>query len=352
MIISHNKTAALFIDKNYRIYRHMILIFLLLCMTLSFVWYIPSTEVPVYYKMIGWGIYFVLFTGSSYHFIYRVVPALLKGKIATYVSMISMYTIFLIAGVISVQYLIMKMDTEYMNTVNILLIIVNIAAFIFIMCFLFLGITALLLVKERMHSDMKKAELESSILQSELKLLKNQVNPHFLFNMLNNANMLLKKDHRQASKVLFKLEDLLRYQINDNKKEKVNLGDEITFIGDYLNLEKIRRDNFDYSIQETGYCKYLELPPFLFIVFVENAVKHNADNENRSYVYLTFRYMDNKLEFTCKNSKPTCFQQKNNIGGLGLGNIRRRLQLLYPGKHQLTINDEELKYTVKLSIEL
>lgn len=118
-------------------------------------------------------------------------------------------------------------------------------------------------------------ELESTTLQSELTFLKNQINPHFLFNMLNNANVLIKRNPEEASKVLFKLEDLLRYQINDSSRERVSLASDIRFLNDYLNLEKIRRDNFQFTLRQEGEVDSIWIQPLLFIPFVENAVKHS-----------------------------------------------------------------------------
>ena len=115
-------------------------------------------------------------------------------------------------------------------------------------------------------------ELERSKTLTELEQLKNQINPHFLFNMLNNANVLTKKDPEKASQVLMKLSDLLRYQLYDSSRDKVLLTSDIHFLEDFLNLEKVRRDNFDYMISKEGNLSGVFIPPLLFISFVENAV--------------------------------------------------------------------------------
>ena len=189
-------------------------------------------------------------------------------------------------------------------------------------------------------------------LQSELKFLKKQINPHFLFNMLNNANVLIRKNPKEASRVLFRLKDLLRYQINDSTKEKVSLNSEIQFLSDFLNLEKVRRDNFEYLIMKEGKMEQFWLPPLLFIPFVENAVKHNPDTENKSFVYLSFEVTDDRLIFRCQNSKPAIAPERAEVGGLGLKNIKRRLELLFPGNHSLEIQEDEKTYTVNLHLIL
>jgi len=139
--------------------------------------------------------------------------------------------------------------------------------------------------------------------------------------------------------------------LNDSTKDEVSLTSEIHFLTDFLNLEKIRRDRFEYVISKEGDISGVNVPPLLFITFVENAVKHNSDSENLSYVNLSFKVHNRKLEFICENSKPLAIV-KNKDGGLGLRNIKRRLELLFPDRYNLDIIDEELKYTVKLVLLL
>lgn len=123
------------------------------------------------------------------------------------------------------------------------------------------GVTAVLLFRNWIRSDQAISELQSATLQTELDLLKNQINPHFLFNMLNNANVLLKREPKEASTVLFKLEDLLRYQMEESEKEKIKLSSDIHFLKDYLQLEKIRRDDFEFCIFENGNLEKTLIPP-------------------------------------------------------------------------------------------
>ena len=194
-------------------------------------------------------------------------------------------------------------------------------------------------------------KLESTTLQSELKFLKNQINPHFLFNMLNNANVLIKRNPEEASKVLFKLEDLLRYQINDSSRERVSLASDIRFLNDYLNLEKIRRDHFQFTVEQEGDIDSIWIQPLLFIPFVENAVKHSFDSEHPSSVHLSFKVEENRLEFRCENST-LAVAVSNKVGGIGLANIQRRLGLLYPDRYELEQIENENRYIVILCITL
>jgi LytS/YehU family sensor histidine kinase len=198
----------------------------------------------------------------------------------------------------------------------------------------------------RLIHDLKLAKTNT-----ELEQLKNQINPHFLFNMLNNANVLIEDDPKKASQVLMKLSDLLRYQLYDSSRDKVLLTSEIHFLEDFLNLEKVRRDNFNFLISKEGELNGVQVPPLLFISFVENAVKHNNDSTKSSYVNLFFDIRHTELFFKCINSKPAV-KAITKSGGLGLDNIKRRLELLFPSSHDLIIADNPETYCATLTLTL
>lgn len=198
-------------------------------------------------------------------------------------------------------------------------------------------------------------ELDKVTLNMELTVLKNQINPHFLFNMLNNVNMLVKADPEKASLIILKLSDFLRYQLYDNNEEQTILKAEVDFLSNFLNLEKIRRDDFnffvDFNLAET---KNIWVPPNLFTTFVENAIKHSFDtNDGPTYVHISFAIEGQRLVFSCVNSlSEDEFEVKTEIGGLGLANIRRRLTLLYGDKYQLNMGKNAKKYIVELNIPI
>jgi LytS/YehU family sensor histidine kinase len=191
-------------------------------------------------------------------------------------------------------------------------------------------------------------ELQQSNLKTELEQLKSQVNPHFLFNTLNNLLVLMKTNPDKAAQVLLGLSDLLHYQLYDSAKEKISLAKDIEFISNLLELEKLRKDDFEYTIQSEGLPKDIMLPPFLFIPFVENAIKHGASTIGHSYLRVAFGVSNGQLLFTAENSKPLV--KNRAVGGIGLKNIQRRLQLLYPQTHSLQITDGTDKYSVRLTL--
>jgi len=188
-------------------------------------------------------------------------------------------------------------------------------------------------------------------MNAELEQLQNQINPHFLFNMLNNILALIHENSKQAAIILREMSDMLKYQFDVSVKKVVLLSDDIKFLTDYLNLEKIRRDHFEFSIATDNNVEHKNVPPLLFIPFVENAVKYSADAVNMSYLRLYFGATDEKLIFSCHNSKSLKPYKKNEYSGLGLFNIRRRLDLLYRDNYSLNIQEEEKSYKIQLEIK-
>jgi LytS/YehU family sensor histidine kinase len=228
---------------------------------------------------------------------------------------------------------------------------INFFTFSFMIMMLIVASAAVKIFQQWIADAQLIYELELAKTNAELEQLKNQINPHFLFNMLNNANVLIEDDPKKASQVLVKLSDLLRYQLYDSSRDKVLLTSEIHFLEDFLNLEKVRRDNFNFLISKEGELSGVQVPPLLFISFVENAVKHNNDSAKSSYLNLYFDMRHNELFFKCINSKPAV-RAVSKSGGLGLANIKRRLELLFPSSHALKIEDDPETYCVTLFLDL
>lgn len=217
---------------------------------------------------------------------------------------------------------------------------------------IFLGATAGYKVFKKWIKDTQRLnDLEKAQLQEELNNLKNQVNPHFLFNTLNNLNTLVQTDQHKASQVILGLSDVLRYQIYDSSKEKILLSKDLAMLEQFLMLEKIRRDNFKFEIITEGEPTGILIPPLLFINFIDNAIKHGADTREPSFCKLKFTMLPGKLIFDCCNSKPSIITKKES-GGFGLNNIKRRLELLYGKSFLLVFNDEPNLYSTKLTIPL
>lgn len=217
--------------------------------------------------------------------------------------------------------------------------------------------TTIRLLQKWTNDNKRITELDNLTLNMELRELRNQINPHFLFNMLNNVKALIRTDPEKASTVIVKLSEFLRYQLYENNEEKTLLTSEIEFLSNFINLEKIRRENFSVEIKTATDKKILNtifIPPNLFTTFVENAIKHSVEiNDNPSFVLINVEIKDKNLLFVCTNSRNPNYSISNgNYGGLGLANIKRRLELLYQDRFDLKIHSTNQEYTVNLSIPI
>ena len=216
----------------------------------------------------------------------------------------------------------------------------------------FVGATTGLQVFRRWASDLRRiSELETRQLREELTQLKNQINPHFLFNTLNNLEVLTRKDPDKASQILFALSDILRYQLHESDRESVVLTCDIENIRQILTLETVRRDQFTVAITVGESLDRLTVAPFLFMPFVENAIKHSATSSGPSFIRLCFAKENGQLVFCAENSKPA-WSVAAPVGGLGLKNSCRRLQLLYPNRHTLTLTSTDGHYSARLVIDV
>ncbi|WP_116788613.1 sensor histidine kinase [Flavobacterium psychrotrophum] len=211
---------------------------------------------------------------------------------------------------------------------------------------------------ERWKTDNQRiTELSNLTLSMELSELRNQINPHFLFNMLNGIKALVRSNPEKATMVIMKLSEFLRYQLYDNNEPGTPLRSEINFLSNFMDLEKLRRDNLSVNITSMADPKLLGtllIPPNLFTTFAENAVKHSVDiSDSPSYICMSVEVKGERLEFTCRNSKSVDYVAPGEgSSGLGLPNIKRRLSLLYGTGYRLDISTTEKEYTVILNIPI
>jgi two-component system, LytTR family, sensor kinase len=200
-----------------------------------------------------------------------------------------------------------------------------------------------------------KKELESQNLQSELKLLKSQINPHFLFNTLNSLYALTLKKSDLAPEIVLKLSEMMRYMLYECNEKEVNLEKEINYMKNYLELEKLRHGaKMDISLEIEGEATDQKVAPLLLMPFIENSFKHGINNQlNTGFVNLHMKILDDRVIMDLKNSKapsmPKIRDKKS--GGIGLNNVKRRLQILYPKHHELKIEESPFDYKVQLSLQ-
>lgn len=207
--------------------------------------------------------------------------------------------------------------------------------------------------REYQQKQARLIKVENEQLKTELKLLKAQVNPHFLFNTLSNLyGLIIQHKDQQAGEVTLKLSDLMRYLLQSSKAEKVKLSEEIQFLKDYLALEKIRlSQNADIQFSVSGVEQDVPVAPLLFIPLVENAFKHGLQSlTSDCYAHFTLARQGNEVFFEAKNS---IGEHLNEVpSGTGLDNLKKRLELIYPQKHILEVEEEKAHFKVSLQISV
>ncbi|MFN8240667.1 MAG: histidine kinase [Bacteroidales bacterium] len=202
--------------------------------------------------------------------------------------------------------------------------------------------------------DERKAAEEKQIRdnQFELELLKAQLNPHFFFNTLNNIYSLVLKKSDEAPAALMKMSEIMRYMLYESRTQKVALSKELEYLEDYLELQKLRFSDpgyIDYSVR--GELAEHDVPPMMLLSFVENAFKHGKRRVTNPGIIIRVEATPRVFNFMVMNFiiEDVPLDSKGR-GGIGLKNIKRRLELIYPGSHDLTIINKDGKYTVNLNI--
>lgn len=204
-------------------------------------------------------------------------------------------------------------------------------------------------VRYTQYKQLEQKELLLQNRQAELSFLRSQVNPHFLFNSLNNIYALVYEGSSQALPAIAGLSDLLRYMLYDST-EKVPLKKEWEYIVKYIELQKLRFDQpIQVNLHVGGPMDEVEIPPLLLIPFVENAFKHGDFSGNDDHLAITLYVTSLKINFHCFNRKGKG-GSKDAGGGIGLVNVKRRLNLLYPDKHLLHIEDKPDTFTVTIEL--
>lgn len=213
---------------------------------------------------------------------------------------------------------------------------------------------ALRMLKDWYLKEDEKIAILRENAKAELQLLKAQIQPHFLFNTLNNIYSFTLAGHSQAAILADRLSGMMDYMSREGEKEFVPLEKEIQLIKDYISLEKVRYDDrLDLHVSITGDYRHKLIAPLLMIPFAENCFKHGAGVvRGKQWVLLRIHAAGRTLQFELSNSKSPHNLPASSKQGIGLANVEKRLQLIYPGRHTLLIEAEEQVYRVRLSLTL
>ncbi|PXV62328.1 histidine kinase [Dysgonomonas alginatilytica] len=324
-------------DSKYRIFRHVLLIFFVLvviCFNQTYITYQPSL------KALGSKLYLLAFITTVayivivYFNLYVLVPKLLlKKKYVSYITALSALVLLLVIAINAQEYIaytlldIPHVRSSYLNYVTLLDGISNFT--INMLCIS--GGSMVVLLKYWMENEQVVNQLRNEQMQSEVEQLKDQINPQFLFNILNRASTLTKTDPKLASDMLLKLSHLLRYQLYDCSRDKVLLSSEITFLTNYLDLEKLYFDKFDYSISSQGDVHRVFVSPMLFTPFVQSTINRIQTLDIESFMHLHFKADDDTVYFTYDLSNNKMLIDDSEFSG-----IKQRLNLLYNSNYDLT----------------
>lgn len=222
---------------------------------------------------------------------------------------------------------------------------------LFVSCvFVFLS-TILKFIIDWFTNEKIKTNLENEKLISELAFLKSQINPHFLFNSLNNIYSLAYQKSQKTPEAVMKLSEIMRYMLYESNEATVKLDDEIRYLENYIELQKLRfKDKAYIKFEVEGETADKRITPLVLISFVENAFKHGVATDKDNPITIALNVTDDKLFFQVKNLKSN--QNKDQTGGIGLQNVKRRLDLLYKGEYRLHIEDNEAIYNCELYLDL
>ena len=211
-------------------------------------------------------------------------------------------------------------------------------------------------LKQWAKSELRQTQLQANQLSTEIRFLKSQINPHFLFNTLNNLfSMAQAKENDELADGILKLSGMMRYMLYDSNEDRVPLGKEIAYLQECITLNKLRYADEEVLVKfdHPGNAADVNIAPMLFIPFVENAFKHGVAIGQRATIYITIAVSGQMLIFDCVNSDYSFIKKMEmQINGIGLENVKRRLELVYPGKHRLMIKNESGKFMVNLEIDL
>jgi two-component system, LytTR family, sensor kinase len=205
------------------------------------------------------------------------------------------------------------------------------------------------------HNKMQKRLLEIARekAETELNFLKAQINPHFLFNSLNAVYFLIDKNNTEARNALHTFSDMLRHQLYGAGEEKIAIEKELRYLQDYIGLQKLRIENCIVRLDVEPSLSSFSIEPFLLLPFVENSFKHlsHFSNGQTNEVSIALAKQNGEMEFTVSNTTEND-RAKEGEGGIGLANVKRRLELLYPKKHQLQIQEDDGWFRVNLKLKL
>jgi sensor histidine kinase YesM len=324
-------------------------------LTLVFYFYDDAFSINLVEKSIITNLFFAV---AVYCNLYLLIPRFLKQKM--YIFYIFWLIVLITATSLILQLLFLFPLRNVLGIDSFTAFNINLHSAYFFSTLLFVGITSFLkLIKDWLSMqdiNLKLVTIEQQKLEAELKTLKGQLNPHFLFNSLNNIYSLALIKSDKVPQLILKLSDLMRHIIYDSKEKYILLEKELDFVNNFIGLQKLRvSDKTKINYKIVGDIPSAKIAPLLFEPFIDNAFKHGLPGtDNSDYIHITFNF-ENKdsLLFTIENNYEELYIQKKASSGIGLNNVKKRLELLYPrGNYKLTILKKDRVHSVVLKLKL
>jgi len=200
--------------------------------------------------------------------------------------------------------------------------------------------------------EQQRLNLEKQNYASELALLRSQINPHFLFNTLNNINALIAKDSDKSYRSVLKLSEIMRYMLYEAKNEFVPLNNEISYLNSFIGLLSLRLDDPEFiKLSIKGQVDHVMVAPMLLVPFIENAFKHGEKEAPSPGILISLEISDNMIIYEVINYLSVRQKISDPTSGIGIQNLKRRLELIYPGNHSLTAFTEGERYIARLTLK-
>ncbi|MEE4198522.1 MAG: histidine kinase [Bacteroidales bacterium] len=323
-----------------------------LCAWFFFFFYYKRYSKVNSYTLVASIINLVVALATVYTFNYYLIPKILlknqrtKFMAFAFVAMVMFFYIQLLLTLFLVVKLLYAEQRLFPEMIDVMMLFFNLFFVVFVA-------VAIKFYQWWSEKDYREQKVQKEKVETELQMLKTQINPHFLFNTLNSIYVLAMKKSEQTANIVMKLSDILDYILYRINTPKIALSNEIRIIKNYIELEKVRfAERVDLSFVSNIPSKELYIPPMLIIPFVENAFKHGvAKSMERSWIKIVIGEAGDMLDIVVSNSK-TQHSEKNKPGGIGLENVRKRLDLLFHDRYRLAIREQSNRYDLFLSIPI
>ena len=353
IFLKNNFFLQFLIADRFRIYRHIVA-----CSSLL-LFFILGRQWGDYEGMIDywdWIEKWLGITATFYLNMYVLIPRFFfKGKLATYIILLTLWVLFMLGSTYYLNFVLWKdymIGKEIKMASKTPISIILLSTLVYVVPFIMTS-TLIKILQVWVKNSERMQELERQANESELQALRSQIQPHFLFNMLNSINVLVHINSEKASYTITKLSDFLRHLLYQSHEERVFLSSELRFLADYLSLEAMRRDDFTYELTyNEKNVQGIQIPPNILLILAENAVKHSIDSLAPTYIYMKCENKEGWLHFSVRNSVPLQPNSQQKFSGIGLPNLRRRLELLYSERFELSQEALPKEYIVTLALQL